>query len=222
MASTITFNPVLTTNGAGSFNVNSAGYIQGIALDDPAIRNALKGGYVSSTETYAMWGGIGISTVIPGLAGQPQKALGQRVTRATSCGVATTGTQAAGILTGFSVFNQDHSMIQTPQSPVPLAASQMGINYYLLGSGARIAVACDPALVNLEGTLQRSLVTWDFTNQQLIAYSVTALGQGVTGGGILPVTIIELQIGNSMTVSFDTATGYATWNRSGSVAIIQI
>lgn len=34
----ITFNPVITTNALGSFNVKTDGYIQGFALDNPAAR----------------------------------------------------------------------------------------------------------------------------------------------------------------------------------------
>ena len=48
------------------------------------------------------------------------------------------------------------------------------------------------------------------------------IGEGVTGGGILPVRVLEVQVGNSMTVNYDPVTGFATWNRSGSCAVIQI
>jgi hypothetical protein len=207
------------------------------------------------------------------------------------------------------------AMIMSPQSPVPLAASGMQVNYYPLGSKARIPLAIDPALVDLEGYFTGSLVTWDFVNQRLIPYvaaysqdvitgaswnsttglvtltlttggelavgddftvsgivstgaganvpngyngsftaaagttSTTltyqgaagsannpgtyssggllnpgggAIGRGVTGGGILPISILEVQVGNSMTVSYSATTGFYTWNRSGSVAVAQI
>jgi hypothetical protein len=307
MVANVAFNPMQTTNGQGSFNVSSVGFMQGCALDDPAARYRLRGGYLAATETLPMWGGVGISEVIPGATGTPSAVLGPGLTRATSVGPATTGQQAAGILTGFSVFDQDHSMLMTPQSPVPLAGSGMQVNYYSFGSNARIPVAIDPVLADLESYLTRSLVTWDFSQQRLIpyvagypanvftaltraltggvyvatatttsnhgvavgddftvsgcvpaAYNGTwtaiagttgetlvwslgtatdpgaettlgtlvagggALGPGVTGGGILPVQVLDIEVGNSMTVSYNAATGFATWNRSGSVAIIQI
>jgi hypothetical protein len=37
---------------------------------------------------------------------------------------------------------------------------------------------------------------------------------------VLPVKIIEMQKGNSKTVSYDPATGFATWNDSGNAALI--
>lgn len=42
-----------------------------------------------------------------------------------------------------------------------------------------------------------------------------------SGGGALNVTLIEV-IANSMTVSYNSATGFATWNYNGSVALIKI
>lgn len=291
MVSTITFNPILTTNAAGSFNRQTTGYIQGIALDDPATRNALKGGYLLASEALPMWGGVGITTGIPGATGTPNSSLGQAIGRATALGPATSGQQALGLLTGFSVFNQDHSMINSPQSPVPLAAALMGLTWYQLGSNARIAVAIDPVLADLESFLTKSLVSWDFGAQRLIPYvaaypavaftslswsgnvasgttasphglapgedfviagvvptgyngsftaiagttgstvkfaltpnpgAVTTLGGILAGGGALPCAVLDVQIGNSMTVDYDPDTGFATWNREGSTAIIQI
>jgi len=58
-------------------------------------------------------------------------ALGGNVGRAT----ALTGSKA---LTGFSAFDQDYAMINTPQSPVPTSASFGQVNFYRLGSNARI------------------------------------------------------------------------------------
>ena len=51
MAGSIAFNPMLTTNAAGLFNTNSAGYTQGDALDDPAVKFFLSGGIVSSSAS---------------------------------------------------------------------------------------------------------------------------------------------------------------------------
>lgn len=280
----ITLNPLLTTNAAGSFGTGWNGYIQGNAMDDPSARNALAGGQLSSSETLPMWGGVGITELI---ASDPQIAnarLGGTIRRATLL----TGTLA---LTGFSVFNQLHSAINTPQSPVPLTPIRGGVNFYRLGSGARIAVACDPVLVSLEGGIISAQVSWDFSQQRLIPYVAayaanvitaatwsagavtltttsahglsvgsvftitgfvptayngtftaiagttgstivyaltpdpgadTVQGTLVAGGGALNVRVLDVQAGNSMTVDYDTTTGFAEWNRSGTTALILI
>ncbi len=177
MVANITINPIITTNAYQSFNITSDGYIQGEALDQPAIRFSLAGGTLAQTETLPMWGGVAIQELIGGAAGGPNQSLGGLIGRATS----------EADITGFSVFDQDHSMIQSPESPVPLAASGMMVNFYRLGSGARIAVACSPNLVNLEGELITTNVAWDYVNQQLEPY----VSQTVTGGTYPTATTIN-------------------------------
>ena len=298
MVANISFNPLLTTNAAGSFNVDTAGYIQGTALNDPAVRNELAGGVLAASETIPMWGGVGIYEFIPspgtnyvGHPGGPPTALGGNVGRA----LALTGAHA---LTGFSVFDQNFAANTTPQSPVPLIGSGGLVNFYRLGSNARIAVACDPLLAaQLDGGIINPQVSWDFTNQMLIPYlgtltissgtynnttgvvtltmsapitfspgdSITvasltgsnittqngtftalagttgstvvynpgaALGATtITGGSLtvggtasqaLAVRVLDINQTNSMTVAFDSVTGFATWSRTGPVAIILI
>lgn len=283
MSANIEFNPLLTTTGAGSFATTFDGLIQGTAFDDPATRFRMRGGFLASDETIPMWGGVGIYEFIPGVAGNPNVALGGQVGRATLL----TGSKALG---GFSVFDQAYAMINTPQSPVPLVGSLGSVNYYPLGSLARIAVAADPALVSLEGGLTTQQVSWDFNLQRLIPYtpahnalaisaitwtanvaSVTVAsnslvtgddvtisgsdvaayngdwtitvvdgthftfalplasdpgdattGQVDAGGGALNVKVLKIVSDNCMTVDYDTATGFATWNRSGACAVIQI
>lgn len=290
MVATIPTNPYATTVASGSFNVQSTGYIQGTALDSPSIRNQLSGGVLSSAETVPMWGGVGISEAVPGATGTPQNELGGIITRATTLTAA-----AANSLTGFSVFDQNYAGVNTPQSPVPLTPSYGLVNFYRLGSGARIAVKCSPNLVALDGTVITSQVSWDFQGQQLEPYVSTTLssltsynsgtglvtlvtaaahgllpgdtfdiasvtgsgadlavlngdhtaGVGTTGttltftvatgltittvtggtltsGGALNVRVLDVQVGNSMTVSYDSVTGLATWSRTGTCAIILI
>lgn len=291
MVATISFNPVITTTAAGSFNTDAGGLIQGTAFDSPAIRNQLALGVLASTETLPMWGGVGISEALPGLTGGPVIPLGGLITRATAIGSAG----AAGSLTGFCVFDQNFAANTTPQSPVPLLGSYQQVNFYRLGSGARIAVNANPSLVSLEGGIITQQVSWDFVNQQLVPYypaegaitiasgtwastaggtativtssaasllvgdqfvitgttptayngtwtvatisgttitfllpaasspgSITTPGSISAGGGALPCQVLELNIGNSMTVVYNTVTGFATWNRAGTCAVIQI
>lgn len=194
----ININPGVTTNAAGSFNVQSLGFIQGVALDDPSVRNELAGGYLDAGETLPMWGGVAIEE----LTGDVTESRGNDIKRAVSYAT----------LTGFSVFNQNHAAINSPQSPVPLSATTMLVNFYRLGSGARIPLKIDPALVSAEGQIITQQVSWDFNNSMIVAYSVTALN----------VRLLEVAVGNSMTVSYDAGTGFATWIPSGSVAIALI
>jgi hypothetical protein len=300
MVAQISFNPVITTVAQGTFNVSSQGHIQGTAMNDPAVRNSLAGGVLSPNETLPMWGGVAISettTPISTSVSAPSSSLGGYITRATTI----TATAANG-LTGFSVFDQNSAGITSPQSPVPLSGSGQLVNFYRLGSGARIAVPCDPALVSLEGNIISQQVSWDFSGERLVPYAaaypaatvsnavwastsggqitytvgidltsylaagndiaVTGIvstggtgvglngsftivsisattivvtdvqsaspgtyvsgGSTVAGGGALPVRLLDLQIGNSMTVSYNSVTGFASWNYNGSTAIILI
>jgi hypothetical protein len=296
MSAQIGFNPYISTNATGSFNKESTGYVQGTALDQPSVRNALSGGTLAADETLPMWGGVGIYEVVPGAANTPDGVLGGQVGRATNL---TLG--AAKSLTGFSVFDQDHAMVNSPQSPVPLSATYGQVNFYRLGSGARIAVKAADSLVALDGSIITSQVSWDYVDQMLVPYSpafnavtitgatwsatnggeyaftvgtdlsavltdgdeidvagilstfalnpngawvvvgtpsstvvtvaapaaanagaYTSGGTIAAGGGPLAVRVLEVAPGNSMTVDYDPTTGFATWDRTGTVAIILI
>ena len=297
MSAQVSFNPYITTVAAGSFNIASEGYVQGCALDDPANRYELSGGYLASSETLPMWGGVGICEGVANganLSSAPYNTLGGQITRAT-----TLVSGAAGQLTGFSVFNQNTAAITTPQSPVPLVGSGAMVNYFRIGSGMRIPVGMDPALASLVTSNVNTPVAWDFTNQLLVPYEASAYaissavytsatgvlqltlsttaafsagdsvvlssltGTGsfaslngtytatsvagavvtvqaqsgltatVTGGSlaqgsgtgtssILPVKLLNFNVGNSLQVVYTPATGFATWNRSGNVAVILI
>jgi hypothetical protein len=286
-----TINPFLTTNAAGSFSVQSEGYVQGEVMPDPSIRNWLAGGNYAAGQTLPMYGGVAISERINAGA-----ELGGNISYAT----------AIANLTGFSTFNQAFSFVNTPQSPVPLASPGQTIPFYRLGSMARICLAIDPSLISLSGGLITQQVSWDFNNQRITQYvpatptiSVTSLtattsglvativvvaaapttvggigdainisgavnaGTGgnsvvngnfivtaftnnqnfsfqvpVSGAGVittitgtilinqgigqLPVEILDINQGNSMIVQYNPATGFATWNRQGSVALVKI
>lgn len=296
MTASITFNPISTTVASGSFNAESTGFIQGTMLDDPAVRYQMAGGILASSETLPMWGGCAITEDVTGgtnsyvgTPGNPNNALGGQIFRAT----ALTGSKA---ITGFSVSNQNSSMLTTPQSPVPLTASGMQVNFLRLGTNARIIVAADPILAALGGTaIITTAVAWDFVNQQLIpqvttinvssgtynsttglvtltlasapgispgdsftiagitgtgsvaslngtftaatgttgttltyfiattlTLTITAATGTFTTGSALSVKLLEVLPGNSMTVTYNATTGFATWNRSGTTAVILI
>jgi hypothetical protein len=204
MVATLNLNPVATINAAGTFVVTFDGYIQGMAMDDPAMRYQLTGGTVDTGETVPLWGGCAICEVLA--TGEP--ATKPLIKRASS----------ASLFTGFSVFNQAHNMINTPQSPVPLALPGQSANVYRWGSLARIACKADPSLAAALPTLAISptALYWDPTN----LYVTATVGSNYA----IPTTVrvVGWNQGNSMTVSFDSATGFATWVRTGNCVLLQI
>src|ERR1019366_3185877 len=105
MVANISFNPVITTNALGTFNITTNGFIQGMALDQPAVRFELSGGILSTAETLPMWGGIPIVESIATVGTtRPRTELGGIITRATAL-------TSTGALTGWSVFDQQHAAI---------------------------------------------------------------------------------------------------------------
>ena len=169
--------PNLTTAGQGLFNgASSVGMIQGQADPDPATRFALRAGMVSQSETVPMWGGQGIYALVsPISASGPRQPLGLVVGRATQIAAGNTS------LVGFSVFDQGYNMVNDPTSPVPTSGSGQSLNWYPLGSRARIAVACDASLISFRNGILNPQVSWDFVNDRLIPYS-PAYAQGTITG----------------------------------------
>jgi hypothetical protein len=175
------------------------------------------------------------------------------------------------------------------------------MNFYRLGTNARVVVPCDPSLISLQTGIITQQVSWDFNDgvlqpyvasapsdtitsltptyngngtwtiaivasaslvgavgdtvdisgvtgtgnayvngtQTVVAYTsstqfsilvaapsgaISGLTGGslVYGGGALPVRVLDVQVGNSMTVNYSSTTGFATWNRSGTTALILI
>lgn len=216
----VSFNYVATTTAAGFFGVSSDGMVQGTFMDDPALRNELATGWLATSETLPMWGGVGIFEYIPTdpttlPMTTPWVAYGSQVGRAT-----TVTQTAAGGLIGFSVFNQGHAMVTSPQSTVPQAGSGMTVPYVRLGSGLRVCVAADPALASLAGSSVGSQVSWDFRNQVLTPYQASG-GTGsitsitVDGNGVATATLSgaisgwTISVGDSVNISGATNSGTA-------------
>lgn len=216
----IALAPMLTSTFAGGFEVSSFGLVQGVAMDDPAVRFALAGGVLDPSETLPMWGGVGIYANVPTVGSGP---LGPRVGRATSL----TPSAAKGLI-GFSSYNQATAALTSPQSPAPTMGSLMTVPYWPLGSGARLAVAIDPSLA---ATLQSGVsigtqVSWDFNNQLLQPYdastatysmsSVTSSYNATTGVYTFVCVAAEATpvaaVGDSINISGITSTGAALVN----------
>lgn len=179
------------TNAAGSFSISSDGGVQGVMLDDPAVRFAIRSGYLLYTETLPGIGGMAIFENIPtGI----QLPTGLNPVDPVQCGIgrATSLSQISAI----TVLNQAYNGAITPASPAPSWGSGETMNYARLGSGARIQVAADPQLIALAGGAVNQNVSWDFGLQRLCPYvaaypSVTLTGltwTSASGGSVTGTT----------------------------------
>jgi hypothetical protein len=203
----LSYNPYIVTAAQGMFTAQTKGLKQGTAYPDPSARNRLRGGFLDANETLPMWGGVGVYMNIPGVAGQPNVAFGTKMGRADSL----TGAKR---LQGFSVFDQNYSMVTTPQNTVPISVSGQQVNAYAFGSNARIAVACDPILASLYGSPIATQVSWDFVNQLLVPFIAAALtinsGTYVSATGVITLTMsapVTFGPGDAVTISSLTGTG---------------
>ena len=206
----ININPILTTTASGLFNTNSAGYTQGDAQDDPAVKFALCGGVLAAGGGVAngvIWAGLPIIELIPTAPSAPgTNLLGSAITYDTN------GTS----FTGFIVNNQAYGGVTTPQSTAPLFSEGMSVNYYRLGSGARIPVPCDPALVSVDGSPITSAVCWDAGNNWLTAYT------GAGGQTQMNVRVLRISTTGNLNISYDGMTQFANWVNTGAIALILI
>lgn len=202
MSGSISFNPMLTTNAGNSFVVESSGLVQGMLYNDPSARNWIQQGFVASSVTQPIWGGMAIQGSIP-VAGQSGGG-NPFVLAATNAAI-----------TGFTVFDGGNNAIVTPGNSVPLISAGMSGMFVSLGSYSRVAVQIDPTLIDQDGNPVTTQFSWDFTNQKLIAYNSTI--------GALPVRqVMEIQVGNSKVVAYNSTTKAATWSDAGAAAIILI
>jgi hypothetical protein len=202
MSNSISLNPMLTTTAAGLFNVNSAGFTQGDAQDNPATKFELAGGVLSTAATLPIWAGIPIKELIPA------------ATAGNNIGLGSTVIQAASYadLDGICVANQAYGGITTPQSNAPLSGGGMSVNYYRFGSNARIPLPIDPTLVSLDGGQISQQVSWDFTLNRIVAFSTTAF----------PVKILKITTTNNLLISYNSSTGFANWTNTGALALCLI
>jgi hypothetical protein len=205
----INFNPYLTNQPQNSFLLETQGYIQGLAQDDPSYKNWLASGILATTETLPMWGGVPIQEYI-NVNGVNSESLGPTVARATAAPAS-----GAGSMTGMAVFNQAAHMVITPGNTVPLASVSNGVNFYRFGSQARIPVQLDPALVTaLQATPE--LITQEALYWSTANYYVTLTATSnfaLTGVRLLSVNT------NSKIVSWNGTA--ASWT-AGPAGIIQL
>lgn len=210
MSGSISFNPYGTNQPQASFLEETQGYIVGLALDDPSSKNWLAAGYLKSTETIPMWGGVPVSEYV-NLLGANAEGLGPQIARATAAPGASSGAAA----TGFSVFNQAAHMVITPGNSVPLAAVGNSVNFYRFGSNARVAVNCDPALLtslsSADEPITQPVLYWDVSAYRITL--TTTSNFALTGVKLLSINT------NSKIVSWSSPN--ASWS-AGTAAIIQL
>lgn len=233
MTATIPYNPFLTTTTAGFFASVSDGFVQGIAEDDPSYRNWLAGAVLAASETLPLWGGVGIYENLNPLSiplANDSSPIGPIVGRATTL---TAG--ASGQLAGFSVFNQAYANPISTSSNVPLVASGGAVNFFRLGSQARIPLAVSSNLIAALGSGSTlTQVSWDFVNQCLIPYAapygtgtITGATWASTAGGQATFTVgtnytTELSAGDWINVSGVVSTGGTGLGYNGSFQVVSV
>lgn len=207
MSGTVSFNPFGTSTPQNTFLSPTQGYIQGLVYDDPTARMEMMGGTLAAAETIVMWGGRPIGEQINVTTTGSSDGLGPAVASATS--------QAT--CTGWSTFAA--SMVLIPGGAYPPVASVGNfVGFYRYGSLARMAVACDAAIVTAisggTSTINSQALYWDVTN-----YRITLVTSG--GNWALPTTtkLISTNSGNSKIITY--ANSQASWT-TGAAAIIQI
>ena len=207
MSAQISLTPMATTNAYGLFNTNSAGFTQGDAVDDPAVKFSLAGGILSTSATTPIWGGVPIIESIPAAATQPGTD-----TLGGTCIQATTSATPTGIC----VFNQAYQGITTPQSTAPLYSPGMSIAFYRFGSGARIPMVCDSTIIALDGSSIVETVYYNYTTNQLTTTQPS-------GQAAFPVKILKVSpAGTNKSVYYNGTTGNANWVNTDIVALCLI
>jgi len=104
--------------------------------------------------------------------------------------------------------------VNTPQSPVPVVGSGGLVNFYRLGSLARVALAADPALAAAVETGTTPITVplyWDATNLRVTATVGTNL--------LIPVKLLAVKGAGCMLPVYTAATGFVTWNYNGAAAL---
>lgn len=200
----ISFNPMLTSQPYGTFDVSTQGYYQGDFVDDSSSYQYLAGGQIGSGVTQPVWGGMALTESV-NAAGEGL--LGTTITLASS--------QAN--TTGFSVFTKNGAAILTPgANNVPQLQSGQTVNFFRYGSFVRIKVAVAAAdVATIEGGGVNQALYWDPALFQLTA-------SGTAGAFQLPATTKILSVNtNSKVVTYNSGTGAVTW-ANGAVAVIQI
>ncbi len=193
--------PFTTTGISDGFVVSTDGYVQGTYLPDPANRYNLEGGYVASTQTQPLWGGLAVALAVPAVGDNAQ---GPALVAATS--LAT--------INGWTLFDQASAGLISATSNVPLYSAGMSANFARPGSNLRICLAVESTTIldALAGAAPTVDLYWDPVN---LCLTTTA----AANYGPLPIQVEALSI-TSKTVTYVSPN--ANWNYAGAAAIVRI
>jgi hypothetical protein len=189
----ITLNPNATTNISSGFLLQTEGYVQGFAQDDPAMRYQWEGAQVGGSTV--LWGGLAVQV---NLQGVDSNMLGPVIIPSTS----------AATINAITIFNQSMNGIITPSSNVPQYAVGSSLNIVRFGSLARVCVAVEStAILNgLADAEANVALYWDTTNLCITTTS--------GGNYALPSTVKLITVSANGKTVYATG-GNANWSVSG-------
>jgi hypothetical protein len=147
----VSFNPNPTTNISSGFLLDTEGYVQGFAQDDPATRFQYEGAQVGGDTV--LWGGLAVQCNLQGVDANVQ---GPLIIPATS----------AATIQAFTIFNQSMNGIITPSSNVPQFAVGSSLNIVRFGTNVRVCVAVENSTIvnDLADAEADVALYWDTTN----------------------------------------------------------
>lgn len=193
--SDINFQPFKTQGAfAGLFNVESRGFTQGDAQDDPAVRLQLCSGKLDSNADAPVWGGIGVMECVARANDNITGSLIKKAT-ATTCNA-------------FTVFNQAHHGVTTAGNPVPLYLAGGSVHYYRIGSMARIPLPISAAVAALAMSgdpVGSDGFVWDMVNNMIDVHVI-----GATANPKVDIKLLMVSSQGNQTVSKD-ASGNVSW-----------
>ncbi len=135
---------------------------------------------------------------------------------------------AGGAIGGSATYTSSTGILSVTFGSAPLGAGiGSGANgAYVSISGLTTTVG-NAANVNGDFAIVSTASSGTVLNLQAVAGLGTitinsGVGSLAAGGGALACRILDLEVGTSMTVSYNSTTGFTTWNRSGSCAVILI
>lgn len=192
-----------TTQLDGFFIPHATGAKEGTSVQHPnQSQQPDSGVFVGATATQKAWGGLPVSVEISAKPGEAEVRL--------ATGYST--------VKGWLTFDGANHLIQDGES-IGLYEDGESALFYRLKSNVEIWVKIDDTLAAalLTGTDYRdTAVSWDFTNNKIIAFDTTALSN---------IEIIEVSMTNNQVVDFDSGTNTAQWSRSqtaGALAKIRL
>ncbi len=198
----VSFNPGLMTGAQNTFFVDTQGYIQGLTLQDWVSRGHLESGNVASGVTQPIWGGMGILVDTNDAAANNNR-MGPSISPAST-------TQ----INGFTVFDQNIAMVQTPGNTAPIVTSSVA--FYRFTSKARVPLPIAAGtLADFENVNIDTPLYWDTAN-----YCLTTTSSSTTVALPSTVSLWSVNPANSKVVSYDSTTGAVSWSYGQPAAVI--